>query len=237
METLLAFVLTLITSVSPLSQKWSYPEAKETEVDRQARYESISKDVLAVVYDTNEAPLFKGPNGRAETAEVILAIASNESGFRKDVDLNLGDYSRGDGGKSWCMMQVQLGKPTKGKTRQRILLLPNGNYDWTTDPTKGYGGEDLIANRQVCFRAALHMIRVSFSACSKLPMKSKLRLYTSGSCSEKGEAASARRMSQALRWIGRKPSFTDAEALLWLNPPPAVAFEDLEKPSLFTLNP
>lgn len=220
METLTSWILSLILSIAPISQPIAFKAAQETEVERQARYESIAKDILAVVYDANEAPLFKGPKGRAQTADVLLAIASFESGFRKDIDYGKGDYSKGDGGSSWCLMQVRLGAAVKGKTQMRIDLLSNGLYEFTFDPTKGYGGEDLVTDRQACFRAGLHLVRNSMRTCSGLATKSKLRVYASGSC-DRGEKESALRMGRATDWWAKTPPpFTDEEALAWLTPAP-----------------
>lgn len=220
METLTSWILSLILSIAPLSQPVAFKAAQETEVERQARYEAITKDLLAVVYDTNEAPLFKGPKGRAQTATVLLAVASFESGFRKDVDFGLGTYSKGDSGSSWCMMQVRLGAAVKGKTQMRINLLPNGLYDFTFDPAVGYGGEDLVKDRQACFRAGLHLIRNSMKSCSSLPTKSKLRVYASGS-TERGEKESVLRMGRAADWWSKTPPpFMDEEAFAWLKPAP-----------------
>jgi hypothetical protein len=73
-----------------------------------ARYESIVHDLEAVALDPREAPLFEGPTGRAQTALLMLAVVSYESGgFRADVDRQ--DQPTGDGGHAWCL--AQLHKP------------------------------------------------------------------------------------------------------------------------------
>jgi len=71
-----------------------------------ARYWGIASDLETVVFDPEEAPLFDDPAvGRAETAVLILAIASYESGgFRADVDRE--DKPTGDGGHAWCLGQL-----------------------------------------------------------------------------------------------------------------------------------
>lgn len=79
-----------------------------TKVPREetaARYASIAHDLELVAFDPDEAPLFEGPTGRAQTAVLVLAIASFESGqFRADVDQE--DRASGDGGHAWCLGQL-----------------------------------------------------------------------------------------------------------------------------------
>jgi hypothetical protein len=71
----------------------------------ELRYHAIAADLAGVVLDPAEAPLFEGPTGRAQTAVLVLAIASYESGgFRADVDRQ--DQPTGDGGHAWCLGQV-----------------------------------------------------------------------------------------------------------------------------------
>jgi len=216
LETMLSWLVGIILTVSPINQQWSYPEAnKETSEERTERYRSISEDLLSVVYDPTEIPLVsrEDPFARAKTALVLLAIANYESGFRRDVDFNLGAESRGDHGRSWCLMQVNLGAPSKaGKSPTRIVFTSNGTYEWAYDGTNGYGGEDLVRDRKLCFRAALHMVRVSFNACGKLPAEERLRVYASGTCSESASKASRRRMRLAQHWMSNprlKPPLMD----------------------------
>jgi hypothetical protein len=223
LDTVFAWILSLIVSVAPVGRTQFHPEAKETEQETTDRYNDIAKDVVAVVYDPNEKPLFSGPNGREKTVDVMLAIATYESSFRKDVDFGLGKYGKGDGGRSWCMMQVMLGRAeTNGKTRQRIFVRPDGWMGYSTDPAIGWGGEDLVRDRKNCFRASLAVLRTSFQACSRNAMKDKLSLYASGKCdSNGGPEASRIRMGLAMRWMDtKKPSFLDADVANWLNPTP-----------------
>lgn len=238
---MLAWVLGIIMMVSPVGQRWSYPEANnETEVEREARYRSIASDLLTVVYDPVEKPLLARNDSvyaRAKTALVLLAIASRESGFRRDVDFGVGKYARGDQGRSWCLMQVQLGAPNEktGKSPTRIVLdEKTGGYAWAYDGKTGYGGEDLVKDRKACFRAALHMVRVSFNACWNLPAEERLRVYAAGHCGEEGSKASRNRMGLAQRWMKDdklKPPMTDADFLTVLHPEPAA--NDVEATLLF----
>lgn len=194
----------------------------ETEQDAQARYESIAKDLIEVVYNPNEKPLFSGPLGRAKTVDVILAVSSFESGFRQDVDFGSGHLAKGDGGQSWCLMQVKLGPArANGKTAQRLIVNPDGSFTFTTDPTKGYGGEDLVSDRKNCFRAGLSILRASFNMCGQTELKDKLRAYASGAC-DKGQPQSRLRMGLAIRWMDQKaPPLDDNGVINLMNPPPA----------------
>jgi len=229
LDLVIAWIVSIIVSVAPVGRPQYVAEAKETDQETQARYESIAKDLIDVVYDPSEKPLYSGPMGRAKTVEVILAIASFESGFRKDVDFGKGKFAKGDGGRSWCFMQVNLGQAgANGKTTQRLIVNADGTFTFTTDPTKGFGGEDLVANRKSCFKAGLSIIRTSFNMCGPTDAKDKLMVYASGACG-KGQKESRLRMGLALRWMEQKPSPLDdaAVANLKKGPPPPTPKEEV----------
>ena len=82
---------------------FAWTPAKETD---RARYTEIASDLAAVVYDPEEKPLFPGEDGRAKTALLLASIAAHESTFRVDVE---DGRARGDGGTSWCFMQLHIG--------------------------------------------------------------------------------------------------------------------------------
>lgn len=204
-----------ITVWSPPGRTF-YPDALETSEEALSRYRSIANDALSVAFDPQEAPLFKGPYGRMRTAALILAVARSESGFRKDVDFGLGPHSKGDGGQSWCLMQVKLGMAVKGRTKLRLSMQKEG-VKYNTDDSS-WGGEDLISDRQKCFRAGLHIMRNSFLFCAHLPVEERLSSYTSGSC-DNGKDSSKVRVGSAMRWLS-------------VSPPPAsdqTLFEIIEK--------
>jgi hypothetical protein len=218
------WAFTQMTQWSPPGHSF-YPDARESEEDAKARYRSIVRDAMAVAYDPSEPPLFANrkfvggkwevsddPIGRAKTLAVLLAVADSESGgYRRDVDFNIGKLARGDGGKSWCVMQILLSRPNAdGKTDQRIAL-KGDTYEFVRAKDKGYGGEDLIANRRACFRVALHMARESFRACGHLPVEERLSVYAGGDCTV-GRAASRVRVGKAIRWLAAKaPPHVDAD--------------------------
>jgi hypothetical protein len=199
-----------------------YKDAKETYEEGKTRYESIADDILSVSYDPSEKPIFSGQYGRAMTAALLASIAMHESYFRKDVDEGIGPAARGDSGESWCIAQIRLGKPgVDGKTSRRVLIGEEG-LRFITDKSKtmGWGGEDLISDRENCIRAAIRIARMSFYTCSKLPIGERLSLYASGdgTC-VKGRDASKARVLSAQQWLAnRRPPLKDKEVLELLHP-------------------
>jgi hypothetical protein len=223
--------MTFLVAQAPVTRHTYYPEAKETPDEARERYEAISEAIQHVVYDPAETPLFKGSDGRARTAAVIESTMWHESAFRKDVDLGLGKHGVGDSGTSWCLMQVQVGHMKKnGHTEHRIIPTPDGAWAWTTDLTKGYGGEDLVTDREACVRVGLHILRVSFRACHDKPVTQWLSLYASGSC-EMGHSASELRMGFAMKWFAtHRPGFHDADVMT----PPASFLTSTAKPHMIS---
>jgi hypothetical protein len=220
LEKVIAWIVSLIASVAPLDRPQYIPEARETVEETQERYESIARNLIEVVYDQNENPLFPGARGRQRTITVVLAAATFESSFRRDVDFGEGKFSRGDHGKSWCLNQLNLGvADPEGITPNRILVTSSGGYKFVPKThEEGWTGTELVQDRTKCFRAALAVLRSSFASCRSLnlPLEDRLRVYASGDC-EKGSEASHRRMGLALRWMStKKPDFTDSDVFKWL---------------------
>ena len=114
MNLITAWIFSFILAVAAPGRPQYIPDAVESKEEGIIRLNSVAEDIAAVVWDEDEKPIFKGPQGRARTAAVLLSIILYESTFRKDVDLGLGKHARGDGGKSWCLMQINIGK---GNTR------------------------------------------------------------------------------------------------------------------------
>jgi len=176
MESLVTYLVAAMLSWVPL-----YAHAPhESAADARVRYESIARDVAAVVLDGGEQPLFGGASGRAETAVLMLSVASYESSFRKSVDDGTG---RGDHGLSYCLMQIRVGD---GATAE------------------GWSGPELIENRKLCFRAALHMLRGSFGVCRKLAVEDRLSAYATGRCLPDVEISRSR--------VGRARAFWETHA-------------------------
>jgi len=120
------------------------PPATDTEI---VRYTHIAADSVAVAKEKDWLGL-----SQAETAAVILSIASFESGYRKDIDHGI---VRGDGGKSVCLGQVQV--PRKYR-------------------------EIVATDRRACFRAMLEHVAYSWDWCHRLPWHERLSGYTVGKC-------------------------------------------------------
>jgi hypothetical protein len=190
-------------------------DAKESEEEATTRYNNIVRDAVSVVFDPEEAPLFSGPFGRIRTLALLLSTARSESSFRKDVDFGVGPLSRGDGGQSWCLMQVRLGNAPSGKTRLRISLTKDSIT--FTNNMSDIGGEDLVRDRKTCFRVGLHIMRTSFNTCGKLPVEERLSAYTAGNC-KYGRASSRRRVGVAMKWLNASPApFNDEDVFKHLN--------------------
>lgn len=213
-----AWILSFIVSVAPPGRKVYYPEGQETREEAEIRYRDITKDVVEVVFDPEVKPLFAGPTGRARTISVVLSVMFHESSFMKHVDYNLGKYARGDEGKSWCLMQIKIDQEggrtlpwNKVKNRRPLW------GDLPEDIEQGYTGEELIADRKVCIREGMKILRTSFSSCRHLPLNERLRQYASGSC-EKGGDASKNRMNGAIRWYDKsfKNQFKDQQVMDFL---------------------
>jgi hypothetical protein len=168
--------LTLINYLVAAMTAWvpakAHPESPE---DTATRYESIAHAAVEVALDPSEEPLFDGPDGRAQTALFMLSIASFESSYRKTVDLGFG---RGDHGHSYCLMQIRVGE---GTTRE------------------GWTGRQLVTDRSLCFRAALHILHGSFNICRRLPVEDRMSAYATGRCIENAEISRSR-VGRAFTW-------------------------------------
>ncbi|HXN33946.1 MAG TPA: hypothetical protein VN894_18880 [Polyangiaceae bacterium] len=154
MESLVSYLVAAMLAWVPLHAHASFESSDHV----LARYQSIARDVVSVALDESEAPVFEGPDNRTQTALLMLAVASYESSFNKRVD---DGTRRGDNGHSYCLMQVHVGQ---GATRE------------------GWNARQLIEDRKLCFRAALHILQASFAACRKLPFDDRLSAYASGHC-------------------------------------------------------
>ncbi len=189
-------------------------DAVEDPGEGKARYEEIADDLISVVFDPSEKPIFSGPHGRSKTLAILLSIAFFESGFRKDVDRGVGSLSKGDFGQSWCLMQIMLGKPDPrtGDTRRRIAL-NNKYFTFTKAAGEGFGGLDLVRDRKTCFRVGLHLVRNSFDKSSSLPLYDRLSIYASGSAVRDFDV-SKHRVKKAQTWLAQDPPPLDDSSVL-----------------------
>ncbi len=159
----------MVNKLSPIPPASDTHVNGETATEKQARFESIAQDIQEVVWHEDETPMFQGPNGREKSAIFVATYAFYESSFRKSVDTGT---RLGDSGRSWCLMQLNLGK--KGKTAE------------------GWIGQDLVNDRTKCIRAGYHVMRRAMGACSKLPVAERMASYVSGNCDTKRDVAAFR---------------------------------------------
>ncbi len=177
MESMVAYLMAAMVAWVPLQAHASFESPDET----RARYESIARDVAAVAFAENEAPLFSGRDGRLQTALLMLSIASYESSFRKQVDEGM---RLGDSGRSFCLMQIRVG---------------------TGDTEDGWSGPDLVHDRTLCFRAGLHALHTSFRLCRRFPVEDRVSAYATGRCFENAHISRSR-VERARAWWGAHPA-------------------------------
>lgn len=181
LNTLAGWMMSILVTLSPLDRKIYHSNDVETPIEKKERLEMISKDIIEIVFDDNERPLFDGPQGRLKSAVYVATWSSHESGgFRKGVDVGL---SRGDKGSSWCMMQLHIGK---GKTAE------------------GWTGEDLVNDRKKCIRAGYHLMRQSMGQCRKMNERNAMAAYASGRCNV-GITISQKRYDHMMRVYNQHP--------------------------------
>lgn len=202
-ELAVALVLSIVTTIYSPGEKIYYPAAEETKEEATMRVGDISGDVVEIAFNPDTEPLFDGPYGRTRTAILMLAIMTNESGFRKDVDFALGPDGRGDGGRSWCLMQLNIGKGTTIKWNWVENRVPY----WGDDPLNlfnGYYGYELVADRRLCLSEGLKAMTASMRACKKLPLNQRLAGYVIGNCNNpEGYPGSEDRFATAMKWYVR----------------------------------
>lgn len=212
----------------------------ETPEEGKTRYEEMADDAISVAFNPNEKPLFEGKYGRSKTLAVMMALSFFESGYRMDVDTGVGTLSRGDHGNSWCLMQVNLGKERIVSSKDGVIvkstkdriMLDSDFYSYTTDPSVGYGGRDLVENRRICYTVGLHMIRRSFKAGALRPVDERLRVYA-GNTNEATEKSKVR-IRKAQRWLAQfPPPLEDADVmhLLYSEPIPSILSPGTQKSS------
>jgi hypothetical protein len=194
MNALVAWVLSALIALSPYRVGDKRPVsmfrygADATADDYNARMTSIAEDAVAVVRDAAPLPGLS----KAASLRLMLSVAFFESGFARDVDFGTGKFGRGDFGRSWCLMQIQVGKGTVGDL---VRTMP--------DDMKGWTGDDLVKDRRKCFRAGFEMLRRSIASCSTLKPSSRLSAYATGKCDEEDAKGRARWVFSYGRVLGR----------------------------------
>lgn len=188
---LLAWVLAAMTSWVPYTSNRA-----ETKEEAQSRYESIAQAAVAANYDPAYPPFALG--NRAASTILTLSVAKDESDFRKDVFTGIGPKARGDQGRSFCLMQVQVGQGS----------IDVGEQSWF--------GIDLLEDPNKCFLAGLKKLRASWGECHELPMRDRLSAYVTGRCTE-ANWQSRMRVDRAVKWLQHnRPPVKDADVILGL---------------------
>jgi hypothetical protein len=198
--------LALVVYVLRAILTWSPPvEHHEPESEVLKRYVAIATDIAEVAADGVEAPLVLRPgvSGPAPTAILLTSLAFHEGRFFKFVDegaCNRKGYKadrRGtcDNGRAFSIFQIQPG---------RGLALQNGEWTWWTKRSTGLRivGEDLLRDRRLATRVALHMARQSMTATRSLCV------YSGEPCKGLHPNADARLM-KALSWVKAHPFGAD----------------------------
>jgi hypothetical protein len=177
MESLVSYLVAAMLAWVPLHSH----APLESDEHVAARYAGIARDAASVALDDHEPPLFEGPMGRAETALLMLSVASYESSFSAKID---DGTRRGDHGRSYCLMQIRIGQ---GETHE------------------GWSGPQLIADRTRCFRAALHILRTSFAVCRRLRVDDRLSAYATGHCFANATVSRSRVGRARAWWESHRP--------------------------------
>lgn len=228
METLITWIMGFMIAAAPPGRKTYVPEAEETKIEAEQRYRDIAVDIAEVLYGPDrEKSLFGGRYAQARTVSVVLSLMLHESGFRRDVDYGEGKLARGDQGRSWCLMQLNVGK---GKTTpwNEVKNRRARPADPESEIHTGWTGEELVTDRTRCIRAGMRVIRSSFLSCRRLGRLEWLRVYASGS-TEKGSSHSRQRMGVAIRWFDRnRPTFKDTDIIEMLKPPTLMPEPEVE---------
>jgi hypothetical protein len=151
-------------------------------------------EVVSVAYDPSEPPVFAGAQGRAKTAILIAVVASEESGFRTDVQAGHCRPGECDHGRASCWMQLHAGSG---------IVLVGETWRMAARAERGvnvFKRADLVGeeNEVSCLRVGVHMIRSSLAAYGSL------RGYT-GERGRKAPVAEAR-MRAVRRFVDSNPA-------------------------------
>lgn len=221
-EDVVKWVVGFIAKHAPPGRKTYYVEAQETKKDAIKRHRSIAEDLVEIVYNPKTKPAFRGKTGRARTISVMLGIALYESGFGKNVDYGIGKYGRGDGGNSWCLMQMNVGSGRAWKNAGGWNTKHDRpwNYgDKKEDIVVGASGPEMVKDRRKCFTEALRLIKISFKSCRKNSFNRRLNVYASGSCKKGGKGSTLRMKAATKFWVLTKKErkdFDDKPVVAWV---------------------
>lgn len=153
MNALVTYLIATMISWAPLTPARLHGETPE---HARARYAAHAQAIASVALDAQEPPL---SGGRARTAVVLASIAFWESGFDELVDEGHCTPHTCDNGLAWSVYQIH--------DEGGITLDGNGwlyarlrKPDWLLEHADSViRGPDLVQDRQLAARVALHMAR------------------------------------------------------------------------------
>jgi hypothetical protein len=175
MTPLAAYVVAASLAWSPVAEHLPRVHDAADEAVVVAFREAIAADVAEVVADPNEQPLFPGDLSKGETAVQIGALAFFEGRFWSYVDngsCNDANWKKAhghdrllcDGSAAWSLWQLHDGFSTPHGWDHGLAFDGDG---WVYD-SKGYRGRDLVRDRKLAARMALHFARKSLKASGTL---------------------------------------------------------------------
>jgi hypothetical protein len=164
-----------------------WPELRnETLAETEARYGALA----LAAYEVARAnpPLFKESTdgrSRTRTALLLLSLAYFESRFHNRVTTLKGkDRKRSDFGKSWCAVQILLGRPGQPLPEHYVNAVP-----------ERWSGAELEADPAKC-------LTVGYRLAARSLAKGSLSGYTGESCrSEKGCPKARHRLDWATKVV------------------------------------
>lgn len=200
-----AYLVAAMLSWSPAKD-----HAPDTEAETTARYTAIADDIAAVVQDSSEGAIFKDDPAKARTALQLAGVAFFESRFWSYVDTGKCNdrewrakqptsTSLCDGGLAWSLWQIHT-RFTNGRAAVLDGIALDGD-GWKHD-SSGFVGKQLLADRKLAARVALHMLRASLARGGTL----------CGYTGETGPCPKAvARLSLAKAYLAKHPFTPDTE--------------------------
>ncbi len=157
-------------------------------------YESVANDVATVVLSEEEPELFIDDLNRTKTGLLMISIARFESNFIRRIDEGKCYANECDNGNAFSMWQIH---PIHG-----IVLTPTSYMYYTREVSHDENiirGIDLVKNRQLACKTAMHFARVSLAKYKSLCM------YTGESCKTGRHPMADVRLSTALSYEKTHP--------------------------------
>jgi hypothetical protein len=152
---MLAYLVAAMIAWAPLTPARLHGEAPE---HARGRYQDFAAALVSVVYDAQEPALREG---RARTAVELASVAFWESGFSEIVDEGRCAPGTCDFGIAWTLYQIHDGG---GLTLDGPLWMyaRDRPQAWLLEHADSViRGPDMVQDRQLAARVALHLFRRS----------------------------------------------------------------------------